>query len=78
MTAESIRIGRDALLTRIVASTASATRALKTMIRNLRRSQWFLLVAVVGGAVLAVVAIKLTDKRPEYWAYTTRRRGCPG
>jgi hypothetical protein len=59
MTAESIRIERDALLTRIVASTASATRTLKTMIRDLRRSQWFLLVAVVGGAVIALVAIKL-------------------
>src|ERR1700736_1339746 len=59
MTAESIRIEKDALLTRIVASTASATRALETMIRDLRRSQWFLLVAVVGGAVIALVAIKL-------------------
>ncbi len=59
MTAESIRIERDTLLTGIVASTASVTSALKTMIRDLRRSQWFLLVAVVGGAVLAVVAIKL-------------------
>lgn len=59
MIAESIRIEKDALLTRIVGFAASVTRALKTIIRNLRRSRWFPLLAIAGGAAVAVIAIKL-------------------
>jgi plastocyanin len=36
---------------------ASTSRTLKTMIRKLRRSRWFVLLAIVAGAVLAAVDI---------------------
>jgi len=36
---------------------ASASRTLKTMIRKVRRSKWFVLLAIVAGAVLARVDI---------------------
>jgi hypothetical protein len=38
---------------------ASASRALKKLLRQCRRSPWFPLLAVAGGALLGIVAIKL-------------------
>lgn len=59
MTSEWIRIERDAVLNGIFAFTASATRALKTMLRERTRPRWLLFLAIAGGAVLGVAAIKL-------------------
>ena len=59
MIANRIRITTDAPLSGMFTFAANATHTLKAMLGNLRRSRWFLLVAMAGGAVVAVVVIKL-------------------
>jgi hypothetical protein len=59
MIANRMRLTTDALQGEIFTFPASATRALTTMIRNLRRSRWFLLFVIAGGALVSVVAVKL-------------------
>ncbi len=59
MIANRMRITADAFLGEIFGFMASATRALRTMVRERRHSGWFLLLVIAGGAAVAVVVVKL-------------------
>jgi hypothetical protein len=59
MTAELMRLERDALLNWISAFTVAAARTMKTIIRKWTQTKWLVLFNIVAGAVLGVIAIKL-------------------
>jgi len=59
MIASNMEVIANELWNELYIFVASATRALKNLLRQCRRSPWFPLLAVAGGALLAVIAIKL-------------------
>lgn len=59
MSAEVIGLKADTVPNVISAFTATAARTLTTTIRTWARTRWLVFFAIVAGAVLAVIAIKL-------------------
>jgi hypothetical protein len=59
MSAEVIGLKGDTVPNVISAFTVAAARTMKTTIRKWARTRWLVLFAIVAGAVLAVIAIKL-------------------
>jgi hypothetical protein len=59
MIASNMEVIANELWNELCIFVASATRALKNLLRQCRRSSWFPLLAVAGGALLGIVAIKL-------------------
>jgi hypothetical protein len=61
MIASNMEVIANELWNELYVFVASAIRALKNLLRQCRRSPWFPLLAVAGGALLSVAAIKLIE-----------------
>jgi hypothetical protein len=59
MIASNMEVIANELWNELYIFVASATRALKKLLRQCRRSSWFPLLAVAGSALLGIVAIKV-------------------